>query len=470
MRKNIGSALAVLAALVILALVFTFILVSRSARQAEPAVSLMPTPKTPQPGTVSPLVSPLNTPFNTPEVDPRDLLLTPSPTPGPTFTPKAFPTVVVTPPPVDKPQPADLATLWYASYPASGSELTLHGVHVDAEGQQWGEKAIEKNIDLDVSPRPPGLIGGFPRLDDFSPSPDGVWVLQAIDFRSPLLINLATGDVQEVESYQHGGGAGAFTWLPDGKHFVALPLDVPGNITASSVDGTSEVVIPFPGEKTFTNTGELVALAYSPDGKQLLDAVNIQPVYQVREYPLAQISIRNGEQGERKVAFELKQANLILGSLRWLTSNRVIFIANVYSTDKPPFWTENQETQLWQLDLSSGQAKPMVVLGQKVEYGHQPTPIGPDEVLIVTVDAVQDGKETATSLHLINLDTGEQKTIVQLQGKRISRPQLSPDGKWIAYVVNTDEYAEVWLASLDGQNQHAIAGPTSLNAPIFWTK
>jgi WD40 repeat protein len=381
--------------------------------------------------------------------------------------------VIVTPPPSGKTQPEGLATLWYASYPASGSELMLHGISVDADGQQWGEKATEKAIDLGVSPAPVGLVGGFADLGNFSPAPDGKWVLESIGFRTPFLINMATGEVQEVKSYQRGGGAEVFTWFPDSKHFVALPQNIPGDVIAPSVDGTSEMVIPFPDDKTTTAAdikNMLADLAYSPDGKRLLDAVTLSPIYQVREVPQAQIGIRESEQGERKVVFELKQAEFVIGSLRWLTSDRVIFLANVYDTDKLPYGINNQETQLWQLDLSAGQAKMVTTLARQSQYDHLPVLLGTDKVLLITVEAMKDGRETANSLHLLNLDTGDIKTIVQLTDRRVFHPTPSPDGKWIAFVVNGDEYAEVWLATPDGQNQHAVAGPTSLNAPIFWTK
>jgi hypothetical protein len=462
MKGRNGSALVVLAALVALVLVFAFILSSRSLRQAQLAAA--PVSTVAEGSAMSPLVSPLNTP----SFDPRNLLLTPSPTPGPTFTPEVFPTVVATPPPAGKTQPADSATLWYASYPVAGSELTLRGVRVDVNGQQWGEKTLAKPINLSVSPRP-GLVGGFPTLEKFTPSPDGTWALEAVGFRPPLLINLTTGASQLVQPYLQPGGAGAFTWLPDGKHFVALPLRVPSDVVAASVDGSPEVVIPFPGDQAITNMKDLVGLAYSPDGQHLLDALNLPAAYQVRDDIAAQVGIRDGDRGERKVVFELKRAEFILGSLRWLSDGRAIFIVNVYGANAP-LSDANQETQLWQLDPSSGQAKQVAVLGQKVEYGHEPVPVGTDSVIAIKADAVKDGKESASSMYLLNLATGDQKAIVQPSGKRLASPVLSPDGKWIAYVVNNEEYAEVRLVGTDGQNARAIAGPTALNAPVFWTK
>lgn len=425
----------------------------------------------PIPVLYSPIKTPEATSLPKPKLTPDTSLLTPGVRPPEaSATAKVFPTVKVEPTPKEKKKPPDSAKLWYASYPTSVSTLTLEYIWIDASGQRWDAESQEsKKIKLMIKPGPIGVSGGFPNLDRFRESFDEMWVLQSNGFGAPSLINLNSGLVTEIKS---AVGLNTFVWLPNSSGFVALPISIPGS--ADIIDTTGKITgkVEYSGDNTIANQGTLVSLVFVSDTKTILSGINFPPTFQLRELPLARIVKREENESLDKVIFELPNAQLADGSLTFVTENKFVFVANVYENTSPSrgYGVDTQESQAWVLDIESGEAKRLASLSKRSEYVHPLIPISRDEILAIIVDETKDGKDISNSLHSIELNSGKTKQLFKIKGKKITNPSLSPNKQRISFTLNDNDFAEVWLVDINGKAERVIAGPTSLNAPTFWTQ
>jgi hypothetical protein len=79
------------------------------------------------------------------------------------------------------------------------------------------------------------------------------------------------------------------------------------------------------------------AVAYSPNGRQLADAVVYPAVYAVRDIEMTEISVRDGESGERRAIAQIPGGTYVVDhSLKWSPDGRkLMWIVNIVSNATP---------------------------------------------------------------------------------------------------------------------------------------
>lgn len=439
--------------------------------QTEPAKILQATPSPypwpEDPGQVTPVVQDSPTPY-VPQVPPpppgwpTDEPWPPDPsrqTPYPTRTVLPFPTPVYLPD--YKGEPLDsLAQLWFPYFPKSDADPQLWALEYDRDNRQL--KTAQLPIHLPIPAPQTGPDPG-PVLLDLHLSPDSRWLVADFAYRMSLLIDLSTGDPRvPAEGFEIAFWR-FFTWVPgDIPRMIASDEEFPEEavqiVDLDAAKAETLVIRNFIEDDNAT----IRALAYSPDGKKLANAVVYPATKDIRKTELAIVGLV-GE--ERQVVAEIDGGGDILySSMKWSPDgNYLIWITCVYY-DKRGY----SEDQLWMTDLRGNTSKVLNVLGRSVQYDHPPT-WSPDGsmIAVIKVEGVKESKEDSSNLYLIDPETGEEKQVTHFTDRRLSHLQWLPSG-WIAFTLSTRTYSEIWVTNPDGSVQFPVAGPTLPNAPFIW--
>jgi len=396
-------------------------------------------------------------------------------TPTPTYPPgPPKPTPEVTPilpfptsafPPIPQGQrPAVLGTIWYPYLPSPDAHPVLQAVLVDKEGRRWGE--AERTFDF-----PPGGGTDWRALHI---SPDGRSFIADIGYHEEsrsFWVNPASGELRPVstepehEDFLAWGPAGqVFTWSASGHRQVCL-LDM---------ETQQCRVFQFPMSEYGYSL--LRALATSPDGLTLADlciygptvshpgsevTVSIQPSTGGDRLPVATLSIPEG-------------ADAPGNHLTWSPNGRslaFILFTGMYDND-----LGNDDGQLWLVDENG--APEIVAHGLAV---YPPVAWSPDGRYIAFVRRAAYEKSAPADLWLFDLATSTEIQLTRLDERRyVTSVAWSPDGQRLAFAVTLEigdsvegldkigDYGEIWMTSLDGQEQYPIAGPTAPDAPVAW--
>jgi hypothetical protein len=417
---------------------------------ALPSVSATPAP------TATPVVIP--PPPNWPTNQPWP----PQPTtPQPTLIPKPFATPAFRPIP-QGPRPDKLQNIWYPYVPDPGGTPQLRAVEVDSQGRRWGQ--ADRLLDLAL-PKPATEYDPGPILVDLHVSPNYRWLVADFAYVGSQLVDLSTGKIQPLISDSSINTWNFLAWTPDSQRILVSSYQ--GFLLVSLASHTYEVV-DFPKAEY----GPYVrAAAYSPDGKQLADALVYPAVYSVRDIEMTEIGLRNSESGERKIIIQIPGGMQVIDhSLRWSPDgHRLIWIVVVANRKSSSVGLANVQAQLWLADLTKNNVRAVKILGEAVEYVHQAV-WSPDGryIAIVKVEGVNEGKDVANNLYLLDLESEKERQLTHLTNQRLSHPNWSPNGQWLSFTVLMDDHSEIRLASLDGVQQYPIAGPAFPNAPFIW--
>lgn len=386
----------------------------------------------------------------------------PTTTPGPTATPRVFPTPLFPPTPAGQ-RPPQLQNVWFPYYLYAGSMLQLRAVQMDQAGQRWGQD--DSGIDLGIDEGRIPYASGGPQLNNLHLSPDQRWVAVDIAFRPSSLIDLSSRTHRPIMA-DPKKEVEFITWAPDSRRIIAASRSST-EIWLVDVLSQSYERGNFPS----LNSGDslLQAVAYSPNNRQLADAVVYPRSYAVRDIEMAEIGLRDGERGERKIVAQIPAGfNVVAHSLQWSSNDRkLIWVANVESPANPtPPWPSNLQAQLWIFDLANNNAKKLAVLGKDIQYEH-PAVWAPDMRYIATI---KEETPQGNNIYLIDPDTGTERQLTRFNNRRLSHPAWSPNSQWVAFAISMGEYAEIWVTNLSGTQQYPLAGPVAPRAPFVWTR
>lgn len=371
--------------------------------------------------------------------------------PPPATTPLPFPTPAFPPAPTGQ-RPAQLQRVWFPYFPDPASAPQLRAVLVDQQGQRWTQEA--RSIDLQAGPYPPGSV-----LLNLHPSPNHQWIIADLTFSGSYLIDLASGVSRPVITDTHTGPGRFLAWSPNGREAVILPETFPQEVWIIDVVSQNHTTLDLP--KSEFGYTLVRAVAYSPDGNQLADAVVYPPTVS-KPGSEVEIGVRVGEQGTRIPLLRLSGGDVVAGhSLRWSPDGRwLIFVADVVG--------DGRHTQLWMLDVANATSQMLMQLAEGAQY-NRPALWSPDGRYIAAIaeEANEDGT-VFNSIYLFALEAGTARKIAQFPDRRLSYLVWSPDGSQLAFSVALGDYGEIWVTTLDGTRQRPIAGPTTPDAPFVW--
>ncbi len=396
------------------------------------------------PPTATPMVIP--PPPDWPTGEPWPPQITPV-SPPPASTPLPFPTPAFPPVPTGQ-GPAQLQRVWFPYFPNPASSPQLQAALLDQQGRR--RTLSDQVVDLGLRPEFPG-----PTLVDLHPSPDQQLFAADIAFGESIgsvIIDPDKGTIRQIP----GEFAYFYAWHPDSRR-----------ILVSAVEGWLLVDVVSQSYETMdfqSESGDWLpvrALAYSPDGKQLADALVYAPTVS-RPIGEIEIGIRLGERGARTSLFRLTGGSMIAEhSLRWSPDGRtLIFVADVHDGGR--------RTQLWAINVAGGTSRLLGTLAQEVQYNH-PAVWSPDGCYVAAiVEEANENGMVSDNIFLFPLESGDARKITYFSNRRLSHLAWSPDGSLLAFSISLGDYGEIWVTTLDGTHQHPIAGPTTPDAPFVW--
>jgi tricorn protease len=130
-----------------------------------------------------------------------------------------------------------------------------------------------------------------------------------------------------------------------------------------------------------------------------------------------------------------------------------------------------QDFVIWKLDVPTGKTQPV-----KIDIASDDTDNNVETKVVNgeadTFHLSPSGKRAVIStqgeLFAIATEKGEIRRLTQTPGVRESQPRWSPDGKWIAFVADTDGSEQVWLCDESGGNTKQISKGESQRGQIRW--
>lgn len=371
--------------------------------------------------------------------------VTPEP-PQATILPRAFPTPAFYSTPTGQ-RPVRLQRLWFPYFPDPARSPQLQVLLLDQHGQRW--TLSDQVVDLGLRPEFPG-----PTLVDLHSSPDQQLLVADIAFGESIgsvIIDPSRGTIRQIP----GEFAYFYAWHPDSRRIIVSAIE--GWLLVDVVSQSYET-IDFRSER-----GDWLpvrALAYSPDGKQLADALVYAPTV---SKPIGEIEVGIWlERDSRTSLFRLTGGSMIAEhSLRWSPDGRtLILVADVHDGGR--------RTQLWAIDVADRSPELLGILAQEAQYNH-PAVWSPDgRYIAAIVEEVNDNGIVSDNIYLFTPDSEAAQKITHFSGRRLSHLAWSPDGSMLAFSVSLGDYGEIWVTTLDGTRQYPIAGPATPDAPFVW--
>ena len=386
------------------------------------------------------------------------------PKPTPEVTPiRPFPTPAFPPIP-QGPRPAALGTIWYPYLPSPDAYPVLKAVLVDEEGRRWGES--ERIFEF-----PPNWGSDWGAL---YPSPDGrtfvADIVSGEESRS-FWVKPDSGEItpisvaQEWDFLAWGPSPQVFAWRLGHRDIRLLDMDTQQYRIFSFP--TSEYGDPL-----------VRGVALSPDQSTLADlciygptqihpgsniTVSVQPLVGGNRVPVVSLHIPGG-------------ADMPGNHLIWAPdSQHLTFLLFTGMYDNDP---SNDDSQLWIVD-KDGISSRILAHGLTV---YHPAVWSPDGQYIAYIRAKRPAwMDSPADLWLFDLATSTEIQLTRFDEQRyVTSVAWSPDGQRLAFAVTVEsgnstagydkigDYGEVWITSLDGQEQYPIAGPTAPDAPVAW--
>lgn len=233
------------------------------------------------------------------------------------------------------------------------------------------------------------------------------------------------------------------TWMsvdvsPNGKEIL---FDLLGDLYTLPITG-GEAKNIMPGMAWETQA------KYSPDGKQILfisDRGGNDNIW-----------VANADGSEPRAVTKEKDYNF--GSPSWLPAGDYV-IARKYG--EYPYNSYLRKSLLWMYHKDGG--KGIVVSKDKTETHNSGASFSPDGRYAYFSSHAGGFKYNATTgrfqVRKVDLITGERQTITSVYGGAI-RPEISPDGKWMAYATRYDFHTGLMLQNLETREEHWLAYPT----------
>jgi hypothetical protein len=352
--------------------------------------------------------------------------------------------------------PDDLQALYYVADNAGVPELCVLGM--DAQGRRWTEPSRATDLPLEVSPWGPYVSGMYP-------SPDSTRLAVDVVFGESCSVSVFGVGEGSIHALHEGYEGCHGEWFPDGERILL------GRAIINVLTGQSEEIV-LPDEE-----GAYIAgISLHPDSTRVAYALVHLPTKSA-EMPYTEIWVTNI--GKTVPELLLKEEGVMgVYTLSW--SPKGDMLAYVIKPDFGPVLGE-----LEVVDMNGN----VQALGRDVpEPGTRYGPVwglGEQNLAFVRADQPQlflsDWREPGTNMYVVDLLTGKTKQISHFEARRNDHPTWSPDGKLIAFssnvfdgdtvdtnTVNSPEYGEIWVASVDGSAVYAISGMAWPGTPLAW--
>lgn len=370
----------------------------------------------------------------------------------PTRTPVFYPTPAFRSSPVGK-AASNLQALWYPYYPDSISLPRLQTEQIDALAQRWGKGPTTIDVQLGPGFRGSTLAGLFP-------SPDGKWmaaITNSGEASQSYLIDLSTGKadllIPNIPNVKFLG------WEPDSLKVIAQlePME-PASVSEVDILSGDHHKLEFPKANGVVPYS-VKAIAFSPDGSSMADALVYQPWAGYSENCIISIGIRDVKTQARKIIKDISSGcTLSPFSLKWSDDGQYLsWVAMETLKGEPPFGRDQAE--LWVRNNSSGEAKPLTVLAENVE-GVSAAEWSPDSKNLAFIKYDKsDVKNSIGNIVMIDPNSGAQTQISHFSNRFVSNLVWSPNGQWIFCSVYDDSSGAIWAVSIDGSASFPVAGP-----------
>lgn len=442
------------------------LLTSTSALRTPTPVSLFQSPlSTP---TAAPLVVPTTTsiPTATPMVvppPPNWPIGEPWPPKSTTPIPTApLPTRSPVPTPLG-PRPAQLQALYYMA--DNNGTPELHVIGIDKQGRKW--------LETNVSNMPPAQ--GY----TLHASPDGKYL--AIDFAYEGLhvLELSSGRIwcplknQREECNGYFGG-----WLLDDRLLLrpsgGFPIDakaVPGGVLVMNILTGQYEQLDLPVQPQF-GYSLVQRVSLSPDRSKLAYSIS----YPENQKEINEIWVMRLDSKDKQLVRRLEAA---INTLGWSPTDDQLLYLSQPGTNP----AQTDPTELWLLNSDGKGAK--LLAGNLRNSGNQnyEPAWSPDGRHVAFVKAdntalfLSDPRGPGTNVNVVDTVTGQSVGLSTFEGHRNDSLTWSPDGKFVAFVSSsfsidplgeTPEHMEVWIASIDGKQIHALAEKARWPGTLAW--
>jgi Tol biopolymer transport system component/DNA-binding winged helix-turn-helix (wHTH) protein len=332
-----------------------------------------------------------------------------------------------------------------------------------------------------------------PAFDNFpSVSPDGTQLL----FRSNrdggearLYIRNLNDDSPPVPVTDFSGieGAHARCWSPDGTQLVV----------ASDVSGKDQIILlnvdPYKAEPLIKDeAADLQFPRVSPDGSKLLYQARLadhsielrvtdlttkttSTIYKTStDIPVPFLVAAQWSPDGSRIVFSNKIGNTNVFSiksdgsdLKQLTDDSVPDVTPVYSADGKEIYFSRDfygKAKVYRMSVDGGDAEPLTT-----KFGYELSPaVSPDgKTMLLSIDRV-DGKSRGLDIYSIDLTQPENERQLTFRRSHEASVVFSPDGKRIAFVANSDDNPEIYVANADGSGLFRLTrNKANDGAPTF---
>ena len=373
--------------------------------------------------------------------------ITPSPARRPTNTLVPFPTYSnnPTPDPTSTPfplaVPAGSAAGELVILKAQGSQSTLWKIALDANG-----KALSEAVQIPLAQLPaPGST--FGALGEIFPSPDKQKLFIILMSEGPdyLLADLETGQIRTAGWFS--GYQLFYGWHADSAHVLigTGSYSYQQELQLANIDGDG--IVPLAVTEALDHTHIENAIA-SPDGQRIryllhTDSNVANQVWEIDS---------NGTR--RRHLLDLS----IPGSLTWSPDGKKI-----------AYWDEG----FWITDADGSNLRKL----NDARYHYQfiydlPPTWSPDShYLIYQLYGKQIAGESmlnGSNIFLMDMQSGETRTILPDGGTGNLYPVWSPDGQKIAFLSNRAGTPDIWVVNRDGSDLHRVTTTGDIYRVILW--
>jgi len=391
--------------------------------------------------------------------------------PPATNTPTATATEAPYPPPGTETPAADTATPISTSTPemtatldvpiaSTHTPIPLSTIAADAEGEIFyidaeireDTKLYKMDVDKEGKPKNKTKVNTEKELpygvENFGirsiyPSPDGkkVVILQNSEGPSGIILDIRSGKIEgplcDFE-YKY-----FFGWHPDSKHYL---IGDTSGIYLIDKQGRSEVKIVSTGPGHGVIEGMVISAAASPDGTQF-----VYSYYNNTEYRSEVWVIQADSQSATKL----------------FTSSGGPVFQLAWSPDgtKIAYWDGGYYMVM---DADGSNSRQLVELPPA---GERPPLWSPDsQMLLVDVNGREGSAFEDSNIYIVDVNSGEAKTILPDKSTGHYYSAWSPDGKKIVFISTLSGKPDLWVINRDRSNLKQITQDRHNIHFVFWRK
>jgi len=379
--------------------------------------------------------------------------------PMPTRVPTLYPTPIFPATPQGKP-PAGLSQLWYVFAPDSKSRPILQSELIDSSSaQRWGKGQTVADIKLEQADPGPSIIGLYP-------SPDRKKLIASVNFDVHATLFLVTLEDGKARPLLPTGNSSQFLgWTYDSQKVIVKGMAPAWQ--AAEVDITSGKLTVLEFTKLRGDSLTVYALAYSPDGKYLADALVYPPSPKEGKESLLNIGLWDTRTWERKTIQDIPFGSSVSdNSLAWFGDGQWLTWMAIKRANANPF-TNKIQSELWVYDLSTGVAKVVRLYEGSIGNGAVAVWSLDGKKLAVVLWDENNGNNLSGNIYLIDLASGADIKVSHFKQRNVNYLQFSPDGQWIYCHVADKISGAIYAVNVSQGDAIPVAGPVPAYSPFL---